>query len=1070
MADLDYTIEPFRPLLKKDIIQAEKESEIYNENISFGDVISASYQEDNMMSYIFRDNPEYEPDPDFVLDDQTYDEITKDIPEEYRGFVVDAVSNEHAYELRNRVLQSMENEKTMAGYGWGSVPVRVAMSILDPAAIGVSVATEGALAPAVWAGKATRLSRAFRGATGAAASNAAIEAYLVSQNETKDPYDILYAATAGLFLGGGIGYVRGAKPDEFTQALGKVSNDVHKAQVSDTAQVVKTRMGSEDTIVDASDIDRGVGAAENPMSRPVQIDDLRTDMDDYLADVGDPETSVFGKARFDMTGMLKQSAVRGIRYFGNILGEDAVGFNKGGEALEATADIIKTNGMKGTLAQYYRIYEPAYREWAKENGIGYFKSKFGSSRQQFGNLVGQAIEQPGLPVSPAVRRAADVQAKLFADMLGEAKRVEVKGFDAIPEDLTYFTHLWDGFKFQSLGVRYGTNKIEALLKVALSRGMAGVEEEITEKIAKNMTKKLRKKALGMESGLARAFTTDSKDILRDILVEEEILEQVDADRLISLLETRPEGISPRAKRRLKIDINAAIDVGDGNILRVTDLMQRDAEQVFTQYVTQMWGRIALAQKGIRSEADYTRLVDRARAEAGDLGLVEEDIAGDLQTVDVLYNMILGRSSPLVDDPTGTFPRIARLVQDYNFIRLMNQVGFAQVAELGNALALGGWRGVLQNVPEMRRMLKRARNGELEDDVLNEIEAAEGIGADRMIHQAMNRYDAQDLFVEGRGDWIDKASFAIQPVKRVVADLSGMAPITLALERLAARVAVQKITDLAFSARTMSVKRIRGLGLDDDMANRVFSQIRDNATTTESMLFRNRKIRKINLAEWADEDARDAFLVAISRMTRQSIQQNDLGNLNKYMTTTMGKLITQFRTFMLVSYSKQFLHHLAARDAQAALGMTYSVAFAGLSYVAQQQVNAIGREDADEFLEQRLEPMEIAKAAFQRSSWANFIPAMVDTGAALVKEDPIFAYGRTTGIASNLVQGIPTVDLGEKVFETVSGAFGSLVNEDFQWSKGQQRAVNSLLPLQNALGIKQGLNKLVEIAPETSRVD
>ena len=126
MAELDYTIEPFRPVLKKDILAAEKESEIYAENIEFGDAVSAAFQEDNMMSYLFRENPEYEPDPDFRLDEESYDELTKDIPEEYKDFVVDAVSPAHALELRNRVLQSMENEKTLASYGWGGVGLRVA--------------------------------------------------------------------------------------------------------------------------------------------------------------------------------------------------------------------------------------------------------------------------------------------------------------------------------------------------------------------------------------------------------------------------------------------------------------------------------------------------------------------------------------------------------------------------------------------------------------------------------------------------------------------------------------------------------------------------------------------------------------------------------------------------------------------------------------------------------------------------------------------------------------------------------------------------------------------------------
>lgn len=105
---------------------------------------------------------------------------------------------------------------------------------------------------------------------------------------------------------------------------------------------------------------------------------------------------------------------------------------------------------------------------------------------------------------------------------------------------------------------------------------------------------------------------------------------------------------------------------------------------------------------------------------------------------------------------------------------------------------------------------------------------------------MNRYDAQDLFVRGRGDVIDKASFGIQPIKRIVADISGMAPITLALERAAGRMAVQTITDLAFTSRKLSAKRLAGLGLDEDMTRKVLDQIRENAVTTPSAFLKIEK--------------------------------------------------------------------------------------------------------------------------------------------------------------------------------------------------------------------------------------
>ena len=119
----------------------------------------------------------------------------------------------------------------------------------------------------------------------------------------------------------------------------------------------------------------------------------------------------------------------------------------------------------------------------------------------------------------------------------------------------------------------------------------------------------------------------------------------------------------------------------------------------------------------------------------------------------------------------------------------------------------------------------------------DLEAFAGIGADRLIHQAMNRYDAQDMFVMGRGDFIDRASFGIQPIKRIVADISGMAPVTLALERAAGRMAVQTIVDASFKggfSKSLQ-RRMTGMGVDEAMAKKIFDQIKEHAVTVPSSM-------------------------------------------------------------------------------------------------------------------------------------------------------------------------------------------------------------------------------------------
>ena len=1051
---------------------------------TYGEAIRASFDEDWIMSWAMREREEFLPDVDFSLTPEEYQRATSGLPEDYHGFVEDAVSQAHLNSLREEAFKSLENDKKLSSLGWGGVAVRFGVALSDPAAIGLSIATEGVAAPLIWGNKLSRLQRAFRGGTAAAATNAMIEGYIVSQNAVKDPYDVLYSASAGLVLGGALSsFGKGAKGDEFDAALSKISKDADIAQQHEIVTAVNREIVGEGS---AETIDRSVGAAENPFDRPIQVGELRADLDEALDLSGERQDpaieKIFGKVplRFDMAGFLLGSKQPTGNLLGRLLPEDPLGFRKDPtQVIAPSADLIKTNIFKATLNDYYDTVNPAYKEWAKSEGFtgvtGYFKRTMNVPRRQFMELVADSIENPNLPFHPAVRRAAQKQAELQRTLLGSMKDSGVRGADNIPEDLTYFTHLWDSFKFGEATHRYGPKVVKNLLTRSLMAATDELNEDAASMIAEHMLDKIRRSEAGMDSGAARLFTTDQTESMRSILVEEEFMTPEEADRLLDLFQRRPDGTPARLKRRLRFDMNETVPAFNKQtkteeVFRLKDLQERDAEQVFTSYAGGMSGRIALAQVGIKDETTFNKMLDQNLAEAESmLGNAGKPRAEQENLVaQTIYNAIINRRMPLAADPTGTYARSSRLLQDYNFIRLMNQVGFTQVGELGNALSIGGLRGVLQAVPAVRSMLKRARDGKIEDPVIRDVIAATGISADRNINQAMNRADTIGVFSEGRGDWIDKALFLAAPAKRFTADASGMAPVTLMLERIAARCAVQTMTDLAFKARKMSRKRLAGLGMSEEMAERVQNQIRAHAITQKSSVFRNYKIKDINANAWDDVEARHVFFAAITRMTKRGIQQNDVGNLNLYMTSTMGQILTQFRSFMLVSWAKQFLHNIKANDFRGYSAMAGSVAFASLGYMAQVQANAQFREDKEEYLEKMLSLEAIGKASFQRSSWASLFPSLVDTGGAFFTDDPVFAY-RSTQLDTNLISGIPTVQLISKGLGTAQAVSRSLLNPDLQFSQGQQRALNTLVPFQNAIGIKNALNKLVEMRPETTKV-
>ena len=1070
--------------------EREREIEAQKPKVSFSEFIGASKEEDWITSYAFQNKESFAPDLNYLkegLNQEQFDELTKDIPEDHHDFLEETVSFDHAKQMREKVLASLENEKKMQSWGWYGVPLRIGVNMFDPVAATAGV-LGGVAAPVVWGNKLSRVGRIVRGAIGGAASNAAIEGYIASESVTRDEYDFMYAAVAGMLLGGGVGAISrgvGNEP-ELRQAHENLLQEVEGAQKAELEARAKQDLLGE----------KSVGAAENPFDPPLMERNLRSPeaTEKAIENFGEMQKSEFSALRIDMANYLLSSDNPLINGLGRILAEDAVG-KRGDNVIESTADLLKTNAFKGKLARFYQTYGVEYKAWAKENNIGFFRRSQSKQRTSFGEQVADAIENPNGIHSPAVKRMAERNAELYRDILREAKEAGVKGFENIPENLTYFTHRWNKFKFDDLRGKIGDDGIERLLTQGLVNGTTDLTEDAAAQIAKAMNIKIKSDLAGLDSGFSRLFTADSRDTLKQIMKEERFgkedggvfrpFSDDELDRLLGLFEQSQTGVPSRAKYRLRFDMETQFEgtnklTGTREIFSIKDLQERDAEQVFTLYANEMSGRIALAKKGIKSESDFESLINQAKDYAINEGVGKtrqrnrKRIGKEEEIARTIYNMILGRRPPNSGDPNAAYMKISRLIQDFNFIRLMNQVGFAQFAELGNAVQVGGIRGLIRVVPEFKAMIKRAENGELTDPVLRDIEAFYGTGAERMTNQMIHRLDQLETNSPyGRGI-LDGIQRTADRAKRLTADISGMAPITLGLERGTSRIVMQTLADMAFSNKSLSLKRMRSLGLGDEEAQLVFDNFKKHAKLENSFLFSTKKLREINLEQW-DPKARDVLGIAVARWTRRAIQQNDLGNLSLFMTKEYGKVLVQFRTFMVVSHAKQLLHNVKMRDMRAFQAMMYSSISAGLAYTAQQNIQMIGLSDKEkrERKEKRLSASAIAKATFARSSYAAFIPGGIDTAFDIYGADPFFANYRSSGLDSNFITGNPSYQIlfgatgAENALKT---AVRTGLNPDYQMSRGKARSLLTALPFSNAIGIQNAIRIATEDLPTESRVD
>ena len=180
---------------------------------------------------------------------------------------------------------------------------------------------------------------------------------------------------------------------------------------------------------------------------------------------------------------------------------------------------------------------------------------------------------------------------------------------------------------------------------------------------------------------------------------------------------------------------------------------------------------------------------------------------------------------------------------------------------------------------------------------------------------------------------------------------------------------------------------------------------------------------------------------------------------------LGQIAYQFRSFMFTSWAKQFLYGLKMRDAIVFDSFMNSMIWAGMMYSAQMSIQAQLHPNKEEFLETRLAPDVIAKAAFQRAAFASLMPIGANLVGSLYTDVPIFGY-RTSGLDSNIITGNPTYSfIFQKLMPTIKAISQSTFNPNRQFSSGDANKAIGILPYYNLIGVQNILKALAGKFPE-----
>jgi hypothetical protein len=797
-----------------------------------------------------------------------------------------------------------------------------------------------------------------------------------------------------------------------------------------------------------------------------QVDEVVTNFFDRL-DI--TPNVAFAKFRGDKSSVLRRSESPFMRSMSEKFAEEAVG-NVNSSRSILTADIYKHNYAFTTETLFYKSYAPAFDKFMREvKGKKFGNNYVINDRLEFSNLVSRAVRGEIIDV-PGVAEAALATRKVLKKILDDLKKEGVQGAKEVLDNPNYFPRKWSMGKMADMQLKVNYVPFINFLKNSLVRGSQDLSDVDGLRIAKHIYKVVNTNKFGDGFSIDRLLATTDADELRTLIKDYANLDPNEMEDLVQALlkPGRDKATSvPRLRRRASFDENYEETI-DGVKIKFTDLLDNNTEGLMGSYIEQMSGQIALARIGIKSRQDYTKILNKvkesyeipeiAKKYSTRVGKMRKEL--ELTTLETIYKNIVG--IPTEKNIQGFQSTALRNLRKYNYVNVFNQVGFSQIPEMGNVIGTAGVRTMIKYMSEYKKILSRAKDGKLNNEFLDEIETlVSGTGSNRLIDSTINRTDD----FAGMTTNIGRTEKVLDIGSRITSDFSGFHAIDTMSRRLAAITSFDKLAQYATGKLKVTesvLKRYRNIGFSDSELQGVFKSIRDNATFIEGGLT-GRKIRRFNIDNWEDQDLANKMSLYMGRHLRRVVQENNYGEMLVVGTDGgLGKTMLQFRNFVITAYSKQLLHGLHMRDFTAFSSAMTSTFLAGLVYVAQTHIQAIGKspQEKKEFLEKRLSVGSIGKASFQRSTYSTLLPTFADTFRDPFGAEPLFNY-RSSGLEVNVITGNPSYRLITKGWGAISDIGTSIADDEFDFSKQSLYKLKAIAPFQNMLGITNILQYMID---------
>lgn len=197
-------------LLISDLQKEEKYGGFVNSITQIPQAISYGFQNENNAYNFFVEQGAAKADPNFTLTKEKFEAAYEGLPEDHKGYIAQAVSDDDLARRRGRVEAAVKRQEelgNMGGIGFAGTMVGTLLDV-DTLLSTVPILGEGTMLY-----KAGRLGNALRTGLVAGATNAATEAAFGQYRPTATENDVYVAGLFGLGFGGTLGALKNPPKD-----------------------------------------------------------------------------------------------------------------------------------------------------------------------------------------------------------------------------------------------------------------------------------------------------------------------------------------------------------------------------------------------------------------------------------------------------------------------------------------------------------------------------------------------------------------------------------------------------------------------------------------------------------------------------------------------------------------------------------------------------------------------------------------------------------------------------------------------------------------------------------------